>query len=561
MLLGSLQRKHTLQGDARRALSGVSSAVPGRVSTLALIACSLALAGLAGGKEADFSHVPGAVIAHSPAKSKIYLGSPGIAVLPGGDYLVKCDLFGPGAPKSEGPVTRLFRSTDRGKTWSHVVDVSRLGWASVFVHHGAVYLLGTGGTGRQVVIRKSTDGGRTWTEPADENTGLLLVDGGYHCAPVPVVEHDGRLWRAMEDTKGPRGWGRSFRAFMMSVPAQADLLHASSWTCSSQLGRDRNWLDGEFGGWLEGNAVLAPDGQIVNILRVHYLPGGGKAAMIHVSPDGKTASFDPDKDIIEFPGGCKKFTIRHDQQSGRYWSLSNYIPEWDQGGNPERTRNTLALISSTDLRSWTVNSIVLYHPDMAKHGFQYVDWQFEGDDLIAAARTACDDGLGGAHNQHDANFITFHRVANFRRLSMADSVPIPDLQASRCETSDYVVTGYGFGVGRLDDNQKAFSNRDYVWEKVPESLRGWTCTQMAGGVTARVTVKAKRDCVVYAATGGGRSAYEMLKWQPSKELTFHYTDRGHTRMVVYTRTLKAGELAQVPQGNWTGTLVLMPSAD
>ena len=68
-----------------------------------------------------------------------------------------------------------------------------------------------------------------------------------------------------------------------------------------------------------------------------------------------------------------------------------------------------------------VRCILLYHPDTAAHGFQYVDWLFDGEDIIAACRTAFDDGQGGAHNHHDANFLTFHRFANFRRLSMADS--------------------------------------------------------------------------------------------------------------------------------------------
>ncbi len=68
--------------------------------------------------------------------------------------------------------------------------------------------------------------------------------------------------------------------------------------------------------------------------------------------------------------------------------------------------------------------IILHHPDTEKHGFQYVDWEFEGDYLIAACRTAFDDGLGGAHNQHDANFLTFHRVGNFRDLTRNDDVNI-----------------------------------------------------------------------------------------------------------------------------------------
>jgi hypothetical protein len=68
-----------------------------------------------------------------------------------------------------------------------------------------------------------------------------------------------------------------------------------------------------------------------------------------------------------------------------------------------------------------VRCILLYHPDVAKHGFQYVDWLFDGDDIIAACRTAYDDGVGGARNQHDSNFMTFHRFANFRQLTMADN--------------------------------------------------------------------------------------------------------------------------------------------
>ena len=522
------------------------------------IAVFLLAARWAVGAELDFARVPGVVVTHSPASSNTYVGSPGIAILPNGDYLIKCDLFGPGAPKTDGPITRLFRSTDRGKTWSFITDVPRLGWASVFMHRDVAYLLGVGGTGGQVVIRKSTDGGRTWTEPDDQTAGLLLANGGHHCAPVPVVEHNGRIWRAMEDTAGPRGWGTSFRAFMMSAPADADLLAAENWTSSTRLGRDPAWLDGDFGGWLEGNAVVAPDGQIVNILRVHYLPGGGKAAMIRVVPDGKTATFDPDSGFIAFPGGCKKFTIRHDPKTDRYWSLSNHIPQWDRGGNPERTRNTLALISSSDLRDWTVHAIVIYSPDLAGHGFQYVDWLFEGEDLIAASRTACDDGLGGASNQHNANFLTFHRIRNFRKLTMADSVPIRGLNEISFETPDFTVAGYGFTRAVLANGKKAYGNRTYVWEDVPERFQGWAYTQANGGITARITVQAKRDCVVYAATAAGKSAYEMLNWSLVETQTFRYTDRSHSRMVIYSRSLKSGEQAIVPQGSWTGALVLMP---
>ena len=149
-----------------------------------------------------------------------------------------------------------------------------------------------------------------------------------------------------------------------------------------------------------------------------------KAAIVRITPDGKTASFDPATGFVNFPGGAKKFAIRFDPQSKQYWSLASIVHERHRADNPGSIRNTLALTCSSDLAHWTVRCILLYHPDTRKHGFQYVDWLFDGEDIIAACRTAYDDGQGGAHNTHDANYLTFHRFANFRTKTMADSVPL-----------------------------------------------------------------------------------------------------------------------------------------
>lgn len=373
--------------------------------------------------EPDASIVPGVVITHSPANSGVYFGSPGIAVLENGVYLAKCDEFGPNTSEHERAVSHVFQSTDRGKTWRHLAKIDGLFWASIFVHRGAVYLFGTNRHHGDTVILRSQDGGKNWSKPSSLSTGLLLR-GEYHTAPVPVVVHKGRIWRAMEDAKGGTVWGQRYRAFMMSAPEDANLLEAANWRCSSVLTRNPEWLNGKCNAWLEGNAVVTPRGNIVNILRVDYSPDGGIAATIHYSDDGREAKFDPAADFIQFPGGATKFTIRHDPVTNLYSALANYVPSFHRGGQASKTRNTLALVNSADLRNWTVKCIVLYHPDIEKHGFQYVDWLIDGDDLIVAARTAYDDGLGGAHNQHDANFLTFHRVKNFRHLQMVDSKPL-----------------------------------------------------------------------------------------------------------------------------------------
>ena len=90
---------------------------------------------------------------------------------------------------------------------------------------------------------------------------------------------------------------------------------------------------------------------------------------------------------------------------------------------PAAIRNTLALVYSPDLRHWHVRSIILHHPDIYHHAFQYVDWHFDGNDLVAAIRTAYNDGMGGAHTYHDANYLTFYRIRNFRSLTMNSPHP------------------------------------------------------------------------------------------------------------------------------------------
>jgi hypothetical protein len=348
--------------------------------------------------DSDHVNVPGVVIDYSPSETKRYIGSPSIAVLPNGDYIASHDFFGPGSTEKRIGETPIFRSEDAGQTWGRLTDLEGQFWSSLFVHNQSLFIMGTSCEYGFVVIRKSTDGGETWTTPADENTGLLAADGRYHTAPVPVVVHEGRIWRAMEYADGPRP---NWPAFVMSAPVDEDLLKAENWTRSNFL-----YHHNPPQRWLEGNIVITPENRRVNILRLNGL-GPGKAAVVHVSDDGKTVSFDPEVDIIDFIGGGTKFTIRYDEVPQRYWSLAN------KQKDPPAYRNILALTSSPDLRNWRVKSIILRHEDKENHAFQYVDWRFEADDIIVVSRTAWDE----SHKAHDANYMTFHRIHNFRELT------------------------------------------------------------------------------------------------------------------------------------------------
>lgn len=371
---------------------------------------------------------PGVVIRHSPASSGLYVGSPSICVAPNGDYLASHDLFGPKSTEHQTGQGQLYRSTDKGKTWSHELDFQGFFWTGLFVHQGKIFTLGTDKHHGQLVIRRSTDNGHSWTDP------VVVAPGEWHTAPVPVVEHEGRLWRGIEDAHSSDKWGERYRARMISAPAGADLMDPASWTISNALARDTTWLGGRFTAWLEGNAVATPDGKIVDILRVAIPDFPDMAAIVEVTADGKTASFDPTTGFIPFAGGSTKFQIRKDPAGPGYWALANIVPERHAIGTPGSIRNTLALVHSDDLRKWETRCLLLHHPDVAKHGFQYPDWQFDGQDMIAVLRTAYDDEETGAHRYHDANYLTFHRWKNFRQLTRKNDVPVPEIIAITPET-------------------------------------------------------------------------------------------------------------------------------
>lgn len=354
---------------------------------------------------------PGVVVAHSPITApspQRFIGTPSLAILPNGSYVASHDLFGPGHKKQKAGLTRVYLSHDRGRSWQPLSEVPGACYAKLFVHRGLLYLLGMASYGGETVIRRSEDGGKTWTQPMDANSGRLLLKGLGGTA-TPVIENQGRLWRVMGSTT-------------ISASSDANLLEADSWSAAKAPPFDKKtWLEGKFEGWSEGGPIVTPEGGTANFIKVkYYADGDDRAAIIRVHPDGHGADFDPARDFVHMPGARLKFTVRWDSVSQKYWALTNHLPRRYYGGDNERIRNTVALISSPDLRQWTVDGIVLFHPDTEKHGFQYLDWEIDGDDIVAVCRTAWPDGQGGPENQHDTNYLTFHRFEKFRDRTPAE---------------------------------------------------------------------------------------------------------------------------------------------
>lgn len=357
--------------------------------------------------------VPGTVIYNSDNSDRNFVTDPALTVLPNGNYIAGCRARFNG----KTGFVRLYRSTDKGKTWKVLSDIPEVGFYTIFVHNAALYLMGTKGGFNHIVILRSDDDGHNWTTPIDSKHGLLSGESkSYHSASVPVVYAKGRIWRAMEDNL-PKG-KRYFRAFMMSAPVDANLLDSAVWTRSEALPYDSTWLgtDRTFNGWLEGNAVVTREGDVVDILRIEERNLDGKAAMIKISDDGKQSHFNPQTDIIDLPGASKKFVIRFDSVSNLYWAITNHVFKQDLGKEHcGLLRNRLVLVSSSNLRDWQIQDTLISHNDPHFHGFQYIDWLIEGNDIIAVSRTAFDDKNGLPKRQHDANYLTFHRFKSFRK--------------------------------------------------------------------------------------------------------------------------------------------------
>ncbi len=341
----------------------------------------------------------GQVVAHLPFERHRFLGSPSLHRLPDGDWLVSHDIFGRESTTSESFV---HRSGD-GEHWRRIARIDDLFWPTLFAHGGALHLLGTTREYGDLVILRSDDEGRTWTTPTDADHGLLAT-GHFHTAPVPFVEHRGRIWRGVESrTLDSMEWGH-FHAHLMSAAIGSDLLRADSWEIGPGRLPDAELRERGCTAWLEGNAVVTPDGSVANLLRAHWWTEGSQRALL-LDREGRWEE-------IAMPGGGSKFTVRTDPE-GTYWTLAN-TALFD--ASPQRglaARNTLSLVSSTDLRRWQVERVVLHHPDDVRHGFQYVDWQFDGADIVLACRTAHDFEGAAAHNYHDSNLITFHRIEHY----------------------------------------------------------------------------------------------------------------------------------------------------
>ncbi len=351
-------------------------------------------------------YVPGTVINYLHPDDRAYefsgrcLCSPSLPKLPSGTLLASMDVFAANYPQN---LTLLYSSDDDGKTWRYRTELFPCFWGKLFLADGQLYMLGVSREYGDVLIGRSDDEGRTWTMPTVLFRGSSFSQAdGLHRAPMPVCIARGRVMTDVQYGSWPSGFGDA----ILSAPVHSDLLDAKNWVSSGFWYPDdapESKMDGVPGG-IEGSVGTGPDGKIYDFLRY----ADGKGLLLLFDPDAPEQKPRFER-LVDIPITASKADVLYDAQTHRYFTIASYKPD-----QPETKRNLLSLLCTENLVDWRlVCHLIDYRDaDPSKVAFQYVDFQFDGDDIIYQSRTA----FNGAKSYHDNNYQTFHRLRNFRGL-------------------------------------------------------------------------------------------------------------------------------------------------
>lgn len=306
----------------------------------------------------------------------------------------------------ELPITYLYKSDDGGSTWNYICKTDALCNASLFELNGKLYLLGFRNGNGNVMF--------TVYDPITEKAENvdLSFDAGLR-APCTVSIENGRLYCAFNDA-------------IISASVTSDLKKSSNWTVSNNpqelLTREKfEQVTGKKTGtnnifWMEeGNVIKGADGELYVIYRLDAMPTYGYAIIFHLSADGSTLSVvESCNSIIEFPYTQSKFTIRYDEETGKYISLTS-LPTAQTAAQ----RNVLGLVVSDDLIHWEVVDVLLVDREMINttvsctaHAFQYVDFVICDGNILYAVREA----IGNTNYFHDGNYITMYTLSDYAEL-------------------------------------------------------------------------------------------------------------------------------------------------
>ncbi len=301
------------------------------------------------------------------------------------------------------PNTYVKKSTDGGKTWVDVCKISGMTYGQLISVEDTIYVMGQNMKNIACIAKLNAEKSSGY-EIAFIHSNVSTTGGG----PGTVVVKDGKLYRP-------------YNASVYYADVNSDLMKSESWTLSESARTyfNNDWVirvNGEVpSDWsiMEPNMVIGPQGQLYYMARIDGI-GRNIAVMLELKEDG-SFEYVGNNGIINIQTTWNRFCVRYDEVSQKYITLTCVYT----ANEHDRARRTLAIQVSDDMINWQVVDYVLVDREMVNptyatwfHGFQYVDFDIEGNDIIMAVR----ESVGDANCYHDGTYITFYRMENFRNI-------------------------------------------------------------------------------------------------------------------------------------------------
>lgn len=372
------------------------------------------------------------VVWHNPDRER-YVEGPGLVRLDDGKLVAVV----PVVPRAEWSAerratqsrTHIVRSADGGKTWRPIAELPYYS-AAPWLHRGTLYLFANkGGTkfrNDDLLLLRSADGGQTWSEP------VTLFHGHFWNCHTGMTVRDNKLYWAIDDLS--LGSKRGPRAVVGDL--SGDPMNPGAWRMSEPVpfpGVPEALTNPKFASlssqYLEPNVLnVLGKLRVLATVKPRRQSTAGLCAMFDLRDDGtqldlKFTQFYP------MPGGQLKFCVIWDEVSQMFWATANLVVDsqgvfdWFRegeklgsvryssglGGNDRRF---LMLLYGVDGLNWLQAGCVAQAGKVSQ-SFMYARPVIDGDDLAIVARSSIN-----APDQHDADYATFHRVRDFRRLAL-----------------------------------------------------------------------------------------------------------------------------------------------
>lgn len=303
-------------------------------------------------------------------------------------------------------------SYDDGKTYRDFCVIPNMRWAGFFTVKGELYLHGSRVIPSHAVwiIKLNPDGTylskdmevRPWTQA----NPAIVANHRIYLPTFPMI---------------------------MSADIDRNLLDPDSWEYSNDMSEvvSHEWLCKATGVagypsyWpLEASVVQSPTGELYVTVRLEMIPYNGFMGLMRLSPDGKTLTLDERcNGLVHMPTSVSKVDIKYDPETKLYIGLPNYPAintPYICGGPPiSGQRNILCIAASEDLIHWHMLDILLTEQEVMNpafsaraHGYQYVEWVFDGEDILMSVREA----NGYTSLYHDGTMMTLYRLKDYKQF-------------------------------------------------------------------------------------------------------------------------------------------------